>query len=131
VGLTNVWLQTPSDGLIRADQVVGIDAHPTPALAGKPPRWLLDVVVAGSAGSGGRESWTLGVLHRTLAQSSHPPVDATTALARLLAQLDAIDAAGVVHTVAEDAGEAGTHVRFRFAPFAAPDPGHHTDAQYL
>ena len=30
MGLTNVWVQTQSDGLVRADQVVGSDAHQTP-----------------------------------------------------------------------------------------------------
>ena len=29
VGLTNVWVRTLSDGLIRADNIVGIDAHRT------------------------------------------------------------------------------------------------------
>jgi len=55
VSLTNVWVQTQSDGLVRADQITGIDAHQTPALSGKPARWLLDVVLGSSIGSGSRE----------------------------------------------------------------------------
>ena len=42
VSLANVWVQTWADGLVRADQIVGIEAHPTPAVAGKPSRWLVD-----------------------------------------------------------------------------------------
>jgi hypothetical protein len=34
--LTNVWLRTLGDGLIRADQIVGALTHRTPAVAGKP-----------------------------------------------------------------------------------------------
>ncbi|WP_300011754.1 hypothetical protein [Pseudonocardia sp.] len=37
MSLTNVWVQTQADGLVRADQVVGIDAHQTPALSLDPP----------------------------------------------------------------------------------------------
>jgi hypothetical protein len=29
VSLTNVWVQTQGDGLVRADQIVGIEAHQT------------------------------------------------------------------------------------------------------
>jgi len=55
VGLSNVWLQTAADGLVRADQVTGIEAHQTPALTGKPSRRLLDVVLpVGSAAASGR-----------------------------------------------------------------------------
>jgi hypothetical protein len=35
VSLTNVWVQIQGDGLVRAVQIVGIEAHRTPALAGK------------------------------------------------------------------------------------------------
>ena len=35
MSLTMVWSQTLSDGLVRADQVVGINVHQTPALTGK------------------------------------------------------------------------------------------------
>jgi hypothetical protein len=42
VGLTKVWVRTLSDGLIRADHIVGIDAHRTPPLAGKHAHWLLE-----------------------------------------------------------------------------------------
>ena len=34
MSLVNVWIRTQSDGLVRADQIVGIDAHQTPALSG-------------------------------------------------------------------------------------------------
>ena len=73
MSLTNVWLQTQGDGLVRADQVVGIDAHQTPALTGKPARWLLDVVLAAPVGSGQRGDWGLDVLHRTLMQTGQAP----------------------------------------------------------
>jgi hypothetical protein len=152
VGLTNVWVQTQGDGLVRADQVVGIDAHQTPALSGKPPRWLLDVVLPSSIGSGTREGWDGAMVHRTLVQSTEDPADAPAALARLLAQLDLVSAAGVITASREDtrdgkpgkgrtdapragAGDdlvAGSgRVRFRFVPFASPAPGHHTGAEYL
>jgi hypothetical protein len=76
------------------------------------------------------------VLHRTLVQTSHQPGDAPTVLARLLAQLDAINAAGVITAAAaratEHAGDGGDGcVRFRFVPFSSPPPGHHTGAEYL
>ena len=29
MGLSRVWLQTLGDGLVRADQITGIDAHQT------------------------------------------------------------------------------------------------------
>ena len=153
VGLANVWVQTQGDGLVRADQVVGIDAHQTPALSGKPARWLLDVVLPSSIGSGTREGWGIAMVHRTLIQSPEDPGDAPAALARLLAQLDLVSATGVITTSRKDtrdgepsegradvptragAGDdlvAGSgRVRFRFVPFASPAPGHHTGAEYL
>jgi hypothetical protein len=143
VSLTNVWLQTSGDGLVRGDQVVGIDVHPTPELTGKRAHWLIDVLLPSSIGNGSRGEWDVTVLHRTLVQTSQQPGDAATTLARLLAQLDAVDAAGVVtataprpggHTgdEAEGAGRAEeTPVRFRFIPFPSPPPGHHTGAEYL
>ena len=94
MSLTSVWLQTLGDGLVRADQVVGIDVHQTPALTGKAPHWLLDVVLPTPIGSGARGEWDITILHRTLVQTSEEPGDAATVLARLLAQLDAINAAG-------------------------------------
>jgi hypothetical protein len=152
MSLTNVWLQTLGDGLVRADRVVGIDVHQTPALTGKAPHWLLDVVLPASIGSGARGEWDLSVLHRTLAQTSRDPGDAAVVLARLLAQLDAINATGVVTTsrlpaatarsgieddpgadrsTLEEAATDRTSVRFRFIPFPSPAPGHHTGAEYL
>jgi len=154
MSLTNVWLQTLGDGLVRGDQVVGIDVHQTPALTAKPAHWLLDVVLPASTGNGSRGEWGLTALHRTLLQTSQPPGDAAVALARLLAQLDAINAVGVVSTIIDRRGagvitaapaQAGTEraeadqlavvasasVRFRFVPFPSPPPGHHTGAEYL
>ena len=152
MNLTSVWLQTLGDGLVRADQVVGIDVHQTPALTGKAPHWLLDVVLPTPIGSGVRGEWDLTVLHRTLVQTSEEPGDAATVLARLLAQLDAINAAGIIITSRSRDGAVGsaraddptadrsrpeqvaaqsTEIRFRFAPFPSPPPGHHTGAEYL
>ena len=73
MSLTNVWVQTQGDGLVRADQIVGIKAHQTPALAGKPARWLFDVVLTSSIGSGTREGWDVTALHRTLIQTGEDP----------------------------------------------------------
>lgn len=142
VSLTNVWIETQSDGLVRADQITGIDAHQTPALSGKPSRWLLDVVLGSSIGSGSREGWALTMVHRTLIQTPDDPQDAPAALARLLAQLDHVHAAGVITTSRttpsgpDDTGSDETvtgsrQVRFRFVPFTSPAPGHHTGAEYL
>jgi hypothetical protein len=96
--LSNTWLQLLDGNLVRADQVVEIELHQTPEIAGKPSRWLLDVVLAVPVGSGGPppEGWRTWALHRTLAQTSSPPTGAPGALARLLARLDAADAAGIV-----------------------------------
>jgi hypothetical protein len=150
MGLTNVWFQTLGDGLVRGDQVVGIDVHQTPALTGKPAHWLLDIVLPASTGNGTGGEWNITALHRTLVQTSQPPGDAATVLARLLAQLDAINAAGLIETTRHRRGApvtpgvAGTDrmeadqlaahtatVRFRFVPFPSPPPGHHTGAEYL
>jgi hypothetical protein len=143
VSLARVWLQTQGDGLVRADQVVGIDAHQTPALTGKPAHWLLDVVLTSAVGSGQRGEWGLNVLHRTLVQTPDSPGDAPAALARLLAQLDTINAAGIVivgrqgapHRAGPELDEGlevgSSVVRFRFEPFPSPPPGRHTDTEYL
>lgn len=138
MGLTNVWVQTAADGLVRADQVIGIDAHQSPALSGKPVRWLLDVVLPTSIGSGNREGWGVGAVHRTLVQSGEDPGDAPAALAQLLAQLGLVNAAGVITTSRhdrphrdDDLATGSGRVRFRFEPFPSPPPGHHTGAEYL
>lgn len=143
MSLNNVWVQTLADGLVRADQVVGIEAHQTPGLRGKPSRWLFDIVLSTPVGSGTREDWNVTVLHRTLIQTAEHPGSAPVTLARLLAQLDAISAAGVItverETGADAAGVSGAErltagssgVRFRFIPFPGPEPGHHTDTEYL
>jgi hypothetical protein len=144
VSLTNVWLQTPADGLVRADQVISIEAHPTAGLGGTHSHWLLDVVLTTSVGSGVREGWNVTAMHRTLAQTEVAPGGASVALARLLAELDWISAAGVVNV--EKAGKAGKAdgqdpdealttsaggIRFRFAPFRPPEPAPRPDAEYL
>ena len=143
MSLTNVWVQTLADGLVRSDQIAGIDAHQTPGLRGKPSRWLLDIVLTTPVGSGTREDWNATVLHRTLIQTSEQPSSAPLALARLLAQLDTICAAGVITVERKGAADAASGpgeerlaadaggVRFRFVPFPGPEPGHHTDSEYL
>jgi hypothetical protein len=98
MSLANVWLDTLGDGLIRADAIIGVRTHPTPVIAGKLSRWLLDVVLAAPTGSGLTDSWALGPLHRTLIQTDRQPLDAPQQLVRLLAQLDATNAAGIVTT---------------------------------
>ncbi|MFN2533626.1 MAG: hypothetical protein ABR528_00040 [Pseudonocardiaceae bacterium] len=119
MGLTNVWVRTLSDGLIRADHIVGIDAHRTPPLAGKHAHWLLDAILPAPVGSGRGEVWDLGALHRTLLQTSEEPVNGPVSLASLLAQLDAMDAAGViVPTMATAPEDPSTNLlQFSFVPF--------------
>jgi hypothetical protein len=139
VGLTNVWVQTHSDGLVRADQVVGIEAHSTAGLRDTPSHWLLDVVVATPVGSGYRESWTVTALHRTLAQTAFAPDGSPAALARLLARLDVISATGIVTVEKGEPVERDTDafttsaggIRFRFVPFQVPARDEGTDADYL
>jgi hypothetical protein len=94
--LTNVWLHTLGDGLIRADQIVGALTRRTPAVAGKPAHWLLTVVLPLSTGSGQPDNWTTTPLHRTLTQTGVEPANAPEDLTRLLSQLDATDAAGII-----------------------------------
>jgi hypothetical protein len=139
VTLTSVWVQTHSDGLVRADQVIGIEAHSTAGLRDTPSHWLLDVVLGTSVGSGYREGWTVTALHRTLAQTTFPPEGSSVALARLLARLDTISAMGIITVEKEDPGVPDTDaftasasgIRFRFVPFPAPVPQDRTDAEYL
>ncbi|TWF76459.1 hypothetical protein FHX44_112349 [Pseudonocardia hierapolitana] len=137
--LTSVWVQTHSDGLVRADQVIGIEAHSTAGLRDTPSHWLLDVVLATSVGSGYRESWTVTALHRTLAQTAFPPEGSSMALAGLLARLDTISAMGIITVEKEDPAVPDTDaftasasgIRFRFMPFPPPAPQDRTDAEYL
>jgi hypothetical protein len=82
--------------LVRADQVTEITLHQTPEIAGKPSRWLLDVAVAVPVGGGDPSGWRTGPLHRTLTQTDRCPREAPAALARMLTQLDAVDATGIV-----------------------------------
>ncbi|ANN18789.1 hypothetical protein SD37_26320 [Amycolatopsis orientalis] len=117
MGLERVWIRTLSDGLLRADQVIGLTAHATPSIPGKAPRWLLDATVSLPAGSGTTSGWDIGILHRTLIQTSAEPVEGPELLARLLARLDAPGTAGIIDPVAaRSAGDAGT-VRFDFHSF--------------
>jgi hypothetical protein len=76
VSLTNVWLRTLDDELIRADQIVGIDTHYTPALVGKPACWLLDVFLVTALGSGRRDGRAISTGHRTLIHTFQAPTDA-------------------------------------------------------
>ncbi|TCK21096.1 hypothetical protein [Pseudonocardia endophytica] len=157
MSLTNIWIQTRADGLVRADQVSGIEAHRTPALAGKPSRWLLDIVLpavtgSGTATAGEGPAWALGPTHRTMIQTPDDPGDAPTALARLLAQLDPVHAAGVITAAiaspparASDSPPGDPHrdrdatavattsrIRFQFHPFPhPPTASHDTEAHYL
>lgn len=118
MGLSRVWVQTVADGLVRADSIIGITVHPTPPIAGKQPRWLLDVVLPTTTGGGSAGNWISTPLHRTLAQSDQPPAHATRDLAELLARLGTADAAGVVtveRVRVEDDDRVG--VRLGFTPF--------------
>ena len=139
VSLTSVWVQTHSDGLVRADQVIGIEEHQTAGVRDTPTHWLLDIVVAVPVGSGFREGWNVTALHRMLVQTASAPHGASVALARLLAQLDVIGTAGVVHVEKGNAGASGADglsassggIRFRFEPFRGPVAEDRSDAEYL
>jgi hypothetical protein len=120
MSLPKVWVRTFSDGLIRADHIIGISAHPTPALPGKAPHWLLDATLAVPVGSGSTDGWDISELHRTLIQTRAEPVGAPEAFAQLLAALHDADTAGIITPVARDATAAG-RIEFTFTPFhAAP-----------
>jgi hypothetical protein len=136
MGLATVWLDTLSDGLVRADMVVGIDVHRTPEIGGKPSHWLVDAVLPTGIGGGGPDGWMLGPTHRTLVQTDDEPREAPAQLARLLAHLDAADAAGVISVSTQTRrtaghGAAGSEwvadpgapvVRFRFSAFSDSQP---------
>src|ERR1044072_8337680 len=133
MALDRVWLQTLGDGLVGAGPITGIEGHPTPAVAGEPGDGVLGV----PSGSGHREGWTVTALHRTVIQTGQDPSPAAPALARLLAQLDVINAAGIITASlvtdrgahgegaakADDGTAVAGGVRLRFAPFAEPAPG--------
>lgn len=116
MGLKHVWIRTLADGLLRADQVIGISCHPTPELVGKPSRWLLNATLAIPAGSGTVEGWDVADLHRTLAQTDSEPRHAADLLAKSLATLAEAKARGILHPV-PDRGE----IRFEFTPFGDDD----------
>jgi hypothetical protein len=125
MSLHRVWIATASDGLIRADQVIGIGSHETPRIPGKTPHWLLVVNLAVTAGSGDRVGWDVGILDRTLCQTSGPHPQAPGELARLLARFDDASAAGIITTsVVRRTDGNNTHagqVQFGFTPFAGVD----------
>lgn len=143
MSLARAWVKTLADGLVRADQIIGIDAHRSPTSDGRTPHWLIDVVLPAQFGSGAGRDWTVDVLHRTLIQTRDDPGDAPVALARLLAQLDAISADGIITADAPDnktapstqaprtPGEGGVQIRFQFSPFAPLPTGQHTGSEYL
>lgn len=129
MGLARVWIETLDDGLVRADQVVEVLAHQTAAFAGKPARWLLDVVIPVSQGAGAAGQWHLAASHRTLLQTGAEPRGAAQRLVELLCTLDTADAAGIVtpekapRTSSTAAAPTGTPegVTFRFRAFSAPE----------
>jgi len=118
MALDNVWIRTLGDGLVRADQVTGIANHRTPSLSGKPGRWLLTVALPVPTGN--------GILHRTVVQTDQEVPAAPGRLARLLAQLSAVETAGII--TALPCGPDRSEVRFDFARFdaertpATPEP---------
>lgn len=132
MGLAKVWVRTFTDGLIRADQIVGLSTHPTPALSGKPAHWLVDATLAVSVGSGGAEGLNISALHRTLLQARTEPIGALEAFAQLLSRLHDRDPAGIITArIAEPAPDGRTsRVEFGFTPFTdavpATSSGDHT-----
>ncbi|SFQ69473.1 hypothetical protein SAMN05421810_11354 [Amycolatopsis arida] len=126
MGLERIWIRTVSDGLLRADQVIGISCHRTPTLSGKPARWLVNAALAVPAGSGNAEGWDMANLHRTLAQTDREPRRAPEALARLLAQLATGGVGGIITPVV-DSGDRG-EVRFEFTPFDGRNGNGHSPA---
>ncbi|MGI6873892.1 hypothetical protein [Amycolatopsis sp. 3B14] len=120
MALENVWIRTPGDGLVRADQVIGISNHRTPSLSGKPGRWLLTVALPVPTGSGSADGWGLTNLHRTLVQTDQEVAGAPDRLARLLAQLAVVDTAGIITAV--PCGPDRSDVRFEFSRFDADIP---------
>ncbi|UQS25866.1 hypothetical protein L1857_25175 [Amycolatopsis thermalba] len=117
MALENVWIRTLGDGLVRADQIIGISNHRTPSMTGKPGRWLLTVALPVATGSGSADGWGLTNLHRTLVQTDQEVAGAPDRLARLLAQLAAVDTAGVI--TATPCGPDRSDVRFEFSRFEA------------
>lgn len=121
MGLRQVWIETLDDGLVRADQVVEVLAHQTTSFAGKPARWLLDVVIATSQGAGTPSQWNLGASHRTLTQTDDEPRGAAHRLVQLLWKLDGDDAAGIVTTHRSRGTDpmSSASLEFGFQPFPA------------
>jgi hypothetical protein len=105
--------------LVRADQVVEVLAHQTTAFAGKPSRWLLDVVIATGQGAGTAAQWNLGPSHRTLVQTDVEPRGAAHRLIQMLWELDTDASAGVITVRRAPAQDASAHggLEFTFEPF--------------
>jgi hypothetical protein len=121
MGLSKVWVRTFTDGLIRADAIIGLSTHQTPALSGKAAHWLLDATLAVSVGSGNIDGMDINVLHRTLIQTRSEPVGAIEAFAQLLSRLHDTDPAGIVTIRIADPSittPATSRVEFSFRPFS-------------
>jgi hypothetical protein len=120
MSLDKVWIRTVADGLLRADQIIGLDARTSPIVNGRNPHWLLDASLAVPSGGGGEDSWNLTLMRRTLLQTDAEPLAAEETLARLLASLSEVDASGIITPMTSPAPEAdpgASGVRFTFSPF--------------
>lgn len=120
LSLDKVWIRTVADGLLRADQIVGLDTRASPLADGRSPHWLLDAALAVPSGGGGEDGWNLTLMRRTLLQTDSEPLAAEETLARLLASLSEVDASGIVTPTtgpAPDDDPAASGVRFTFSPF--------------
>lgn len=119
MGLAKVWVRTFTNELIRADRIIGLSTHPTPAISGKAGHWLVDATIAVSVGSGTREGLDISVLHRTLIQARAQPVGALEAFAQLLSGLSDRAPAGIVsaRVVNPEATGGISHIEFSFKPF--------------
>jgi hypothetical protein len=119
MGLAKVWVRTFTDGLIRADHIIGLSSHPAPALSGRTAHWLVDATLAISVGSGTTDGLNISALHRTLIQTRTEPLGAIDAFARLLARLHDRDPAGIVaaRIVGLSDTDEGGRVEFAFEPF--------------
>lgn len=129
MGLDKVWIRTTADGLLRTDQIIGLDVHPSPIVEGRHPHWLVDATLAVPAGGGGEDSWNLTLLRRTLLQTDTEPLGAEESLARLLASVSQVDASGIITpslAAAPQADPDASGVRFSFTPFlGTPSPDIH------
>jgi hypothetical protein len=72
VSVTNVGADRRGR-VVRTYQVLGIDSHQTPALSEKPARWLPDVVLPASIGSGTHDDRAVTAVHHTPIQTAEDP----------------------------------------------------------